>query len=186
MAFTKLNYGRDWTKAEDFPTYQSDEAQVRADLQYHPDAVKDYINNTLLKALEAKKAASALGAMDGEAAATIQNVLNSHAERIAQLAEDIREAASGGVPSVVQSTTVNFEADSWATATDGTPRLSIPKTSHKRENANFGYNLYHKDGNVYRSGTWGTASTRVVYHNSGVITVTADEAYSGKIVFFGL
>ena len=29
----KLEFSKDWTKAEDFPTYEPDESQVRADLQ---------------------------------------------------------------------------------------------------------------------------------------------------------
>ena len=61
MAFTKLTYERDWNRVEDFPTYQGSEQQVRADFQYHPDAILRYINETLLPALEAKSAAANIG-----------------------------------------------------------------------------------------------------------------------------
>lgn len=184
MAFTRLSYKKDWTRAEDFPTYQSDETQVRADLQYHPDAVKEYIN-TLLQELENKTAAAELGAMSDGAAATVQSVLDSHQSELKQLKEDIETVASGGVPSAVMSTAVTFSADSWATVS-GAAQLTIPKSDHKRENANFGFNLYQLVDRVYRSGTWGAAATRVVYGSNGSITLTADEPYSGKIVFFGL
>ena len=186
MALTKLNYGKVWTSDTDFPTYQTDETKVRADLQYHPDAVKDYINNILLKTLEGKSAAAELGAADADGVkGTVQSVLDSHKETIMQLKEDIETVAAGGVPTVSQSTAVAFDADSWV-ATEENVTLMIPKSDHKRENENFGYNLYQLVDGSYKSGTWGTAATRVAYRSGGSITLTADEAYSGKIVFFGL
>lgn len=183
MAFSRLTFGRDWTKETDFPTYQDSEEQVRADLQYHPNALRDFING-LLDALEAKTAAANIGALNGDAGTTVQSVLDSHAEEMEQLAEDIKTVAGGGVPSVVQSTAVTFGAASWIASTDGVS-LTIAKTEHKRGSATFGYNLYQLVSGSYRSGTWGTAATRVAYNEDGSITLTADEAYSGKIVFFG-
>lgn len=186
MALTKLNYGKVWTSDTDFPTYQTDETKVRADLQYHPDAVKDYINNILLKTLEGKSAAAELGAADADGVkGTVQSVLDSHKETIRQLKEDIETVAAGGVPSVLQNTAVTFTTESWVTVGD-TVTLTIAKSDHKRETANFGYNLYQLVDGSYKSGTWGTAATHVTYNANGSITLTADEAYSGKVVFFGL
>lgn len=51
MAITELSYKRTWTSPADFPTVEPDEAKVRADLQYHPDAIKKYINSTLVPTL---------------------------------------------------------------------------------------------------------------------------------------
>ena len=48
MGLGHLSFLRDWTNPADFPTVEPDEATVRADLQYHPDAIKDYINGTLI------------------------------------------------------------------------------------------------------------------------------------------
>lgn len=48
MGLKLLSFFRDWTNPADFPTVEPDEATVRADLQYHPDAIKDYINGTLI------------------------------------------------------------------------------------------------------------------------------------------
>ena len=119
MAFTRKNFDKLWTKAEDFPTYQDSEAQVREDLQYHPDALLGFIRS-LITELEAKGAAASLGAVnEAGGSTTIQGVLNSHAETMAQLAEDIKEAASGGVPSLVRSSAVDFSAGSWGEATNG-------------------------------------------------------------------
>lgn len=185
MAFTRLEFKKDWTREADFPTYQDSEAQVRADLQYHPNALRDFINDTLLAALEAKAAAGSLGAVKDGAAETVQSVLDRHAEELAQLVEDVKTVSSGGVPSVVRSSAVAFSANGWA-AVSGAVTLTIPKSDHKRESESFGYNLYQLVGGVYKSGTWGAAATRVTYNSGGSITLTADEAYSGKIVFFGM
>ena len=54
MSLPELSYEKVWTSAEDFPTYEGSEEQVRADNQYHPDAIKDYLNNVLLPALSGR------------------------------------------------------------------------------------------------------------------------------------
>lgn len=48
MGLSHLSFRRDWKNPADFPTVEPDEATVRADLQYHPDAIKEYINKTLI------------------------------------------------------------------------------------------------------------------------------------------
>ena len=53
MEIKKLTYQKTWTNPADFPTYEPDEAKVRQDYQYHPDAVRSYINDTLLPILQA-------------------------------------------------------------------------------------------------------------------------------------
>ena len=52
MSLEKLEFGRDWTNPTDFPTKQDSESVVRADMQYHPDAIKDFLNGVLIPALE--------------------------------------------------------------------------------------------------------------------------------------
>lgn len=47
----RLAFGRSWNNSADFPPVQENEATVREDLQYHPDAIKDYLNE-LVTALE--------------------------------------------------------------------------------------------------------------------------------------
>ena len=44
----EFSFSRLWTNPEDFPTYQGDEAIVRADMQYQPNELQTYINNTLV------------------------------------------------------------------------------------------------------------------------------------------
>lgn len=63
MSLHELNYRKSWNNASDFPTYQSSEAQVRADLQYFPDAIRSYINDDLLPAIEDALQEVSLGAV---------------------------------------------------------------------------------------------------------------------------
>lgn len=185
MAFTRLEYERDWTRAEDFPTHESSEIQVRADMQYHPNAVRDFLN-ALLSVLESKTAAASLGASDEKGlAATMQSVLDSHADALAVLRDDVDTMAGGGVPLSAQSVEVKFKQANWVNAADGV-KLTIAQSDHKRTRATFGYNIYQLVDSIYRSGTWGAAATCVAYNADGSITLTTDQAYTGKIVFFGL
>lgn len=55
MAVNELSFGKTWESSTDFPTIEPNEAQVRADLQYHPDAIKDYINDTLVPAVNSNQ-----------------------------------------------------------------------------------------------------------------------------------
>ena len=55
----KLEFSKDWTKAEDFPTYEPDESQVRADLQLLHNEAKAAIN-ALVEKLESNEFASHL------------------------------------------------------------------------------------------------------------------------------
>lgn len=52
MSLSTLNYTKDWTSAEDFPTVQTDENQVRADQQFLFNEIKDYLNDTLIPGIE--------------------------------------------------------------------------------------------------------------------------------------
>ena len=55
----KLEFSKDWTEAEDFPTYEPDESQVRADLQLLHNEAKAAIN-ALVDKLESAEFASHL------------------------------------------------------------------------------------------------------------------------------
>lgn len=55
----KLTFSKDWTNADDFPTYEPDEGQVRADMQLLHDEAKAAING-LVEKLESAEYASHL------------------------------------------------------------------------------------------------------------------------------
>lgn len=53
MSLTHFDFSKSWENAEDFPTYEENEAQVRADMQCLYDELKNGLNN-LMSELEAK------------------------------------------------------------------------------------------------------------------------------------
>lgn len=59
MAFEKLQFTKSWTNAQDFPTYEPSEAQVRADLQLLHDEARNGLNK-LVDALNDPTAAAQL------------------------------------------------------------------------------------------------------------------------------
>ena len=65
----KLEFSKDWTDADDFPTYEPDESQVRADLQLLHDEAKAAIN-ALVEKLESAEFASHLAVSAEGMAAT--------------------------------------------------------------------------------------------------------------------
>ena len=50
--FEKLSFTKDWNNSADFPTYEENEAKVRADLQALHDETKNFINNKLIPGIE--------------------------------------------------------------------------------------------------------------------------------------
>ena len=52
MSLDKLSYSKEWTNPTDFPTVETDEAQVRADQQLLYDEIKTFLNTKLIPALE--------------------------------------------------------------------------------------------------------------------------------------
>lgn len=53
MPIDKLEFEKRWTNPAHFPTYEPDEAQVRADMQYHPDAIAKHLNEVVAPAVDA-------------------------------------------------------------------------------------------------------------------------------------
>lgn len=74
--FQKLEFTRNWESREDFATYVGDEAQVRKDMQYLYDEIKNFINETLIPQIEATN--------EG---------ITARAEEAAKRAEDAAESA---------------------------------------------------------------------------------------------
>ena len=49
---TELRFTKDWTNPGDFPTHESSEAQVRADMQYLFNEIRDWLNQKLLPVVD--------------------------------------------------------------------------------------------------------------------------------------
>lgn len=185
MGFTRLNFKRLWTNSEDFPTLEESEAKVRADYQYHPDAVKDFLNTVLLPALEGSTAAANLGT---EAGTSIEQRLKALSAEDVRLNDEILRLAGGGAPESVKSTRVEFGEENWTlVSADGVYRLEIPASQHHRANASFGASIRSLIGGAYDGGTWDAVSTSWRYSEAtGVVTLEAENAYAGDVVFYGV
>ena len=185
MAFKELTYTRDWTEPSHFPRFVDDERTVREDLQFHPNAVKDYINNVLLKELSGSGGAGNIGdSMEGNIAAT----LASMAARMETMASDILDVTIGDTPEAIRAVEYAFEADDWIWDETGSfYALWIAPAVHKRTGPGFGYTLKMWDGNILRTGTWATAGTGLWYsEDTGYIVLISGGTYKGSIVFFGV
>ena len=188
MAFTRLAFEKLWTNDRDFPTYEGSENQVRQDMQYHPDAIKTFLNEVLLKALEDPGASQSLGAAVTGISGTLQDVLDAYLEHLGKLDENVRDLAAGESPEAVRAAKVEFTADGWAEdGGSGLFELRILQSQHARLNDAFGYDLRSLVEGEPVTGTWETVCTRVVYDGeSGDAVLTAENPYDGVIVFFGV
>lgn len=91
MAFTK-----DWSKMNppDFPAYEDDEAQVRADMQLLFNELRDFINQKLIPALNDISALE----IKSESGKTMQEEFAGLAEDISGLHDQIRDATIALIP----------------------------------------------------------------------------------------
>ena len=89
MAFEPLEFTKNWENSEDFPTYEPDEAQVRADLQWLHNETRDGLNR-LIAALNDSGAASQLP-FAPEAGLTAQTIQTA----ILEVYAAVRDAAAG-------------------------------------------------------------------------------------------
>ena len=89
MAFEPLEFTKNWENTEDFPTYEPDERQVRADLQWLHNETREGLNR-LVAALNDPGAAAQLPFLprEGLTAETVQDA-------ILEVYAATREAASG-------------------------------------------------------------------------------------------
>jgi hypothetical protein len=74
--FQKLNYTKDWRNPADFPTVETDESQVREDMQILFDEARNALN-ALIDALSARTAAGEIGAEMNGAQTSVQSVLTA-------------------------------------------------------------------------------------------------------------
>ena len=176
MPLTKLEFEKSWNSSADFPTYEDSEQKVRADLQYHPDAIRDYINETLIPEVEEQAEAAGKGLEEARKELEgVEQTLEEHRESIIDL-------SVGDPPEAVRAARVDFTAEDW-TEDEGSFVLVIPQSAHRRVNGDFGFSLW--DGG--RTGTWNTAGASAVYDpETGDVAVTAEGAFAGHIVFYGV
>lgn len=190
MAFKRLKFDRLWTVDDEteekgFRTHQDSETRVREDLQYHPDAILAFLNSVLLPALESKDACESIGVeMEGTTAATLSEALSYIVGEFMRVDGRVDDVATGMLPGDMLAKKINFAETAWTPA-NGVYTLSVDYANHTRVNDTFGYRLWCNTANGPVSDCWAVQGTSVVYIN-GTVILTAEEPYSGHIVFTGV
>ena len=175
MGFTKLEFLKSWLSSKDFPTVEESETQIRQDFQYHPDAIRQFLNEVLLAELEGGDAAKSLGTEDGR---SIQKYLDDVQGYAARLNEIVNTLVSGGTPDAWTASKVVFTAEEWTKEGDGYV-LHISKDQHNREHDKFVHSI--------RPANWYALCTGVTYDGEAeVISLFCEEPYSGEVVFYGM
>lgn len=100
MAIGELSFDKVWTDPAQFPTYEGSEDQVRLDLQYHPDAIKGFINTYIIPALNEIIEGSYAPSSVGTAAIIDNNVTKAKLSTVndeAGAAVDTAQIAAGAI-----------------------------------------------------------------------------------------
>ena len=174
-------------------------AQLKAKFDEAGEALKYYINHTLLAELGAQGAADMLGALLCGEPMSVQAALDvlqmAHVKSgnvpVGGSAGNILRKKSGELYDLEWVNpnwfvTVEFTAEEWGEGEDGTYTLTIPQSAHKRAGADFGCFLHHKVDGVRTSNTWAVLGTQTAWdEDTGAILLSGGDAYDGTAVFYG-
>lgn len=84
LEIANLRYTKDWTNPSDFPTYEPNETQVRADMQYLFNEIKTWLNETLIPAVQS---AAEMGGATGEAGSVADVYINAAGHLIIKMSD---------------------------------------------------------------------------------------------------
>lgn len=174
--FEKLEFTKDWTSADDFPTYEPDETQVRADMQLLHNEAKAALN-ALIEKLEAAEFAEYLAvSAEGMTATTL-------AAALAEVLSVAQEAQAGTiVDGTVAEVKLTEALRKKINDIDVTYSMNAPTTG---ENPGTGYAL----GKLWLKPECAVANLAGDYALSSGTDWMAEnvtkEAADGKVVFSG-
>lgn len=77
MAYPELSFTKDWTDPQDFPTYEPDEEQVRADMQCLFNEIRDYLNQKLVAVMNGTSGAANTLTSSGQSVQDALDALNA-------------------------------------------------------------------------------------------------------------
>ena len=118
MALSLMTFDKDWNNQLDFPTYEPNEEQVRADMQYLFDAIKNHYNNTFV-ANEFKAINMPFAPTPGAVESTnVQDAIEEVHNEVADLLLDELVLPNGSVTSEKLCQTSGEEAVSTDTIQD--------------------------------------------------------------------
>lgn len=171
-------------------------AGLKAKFDEAGETIKAFLNDSLLPELSGTGAAGSLGAVLNGEKMSVQDALDllqmasiqSGNVPIGGGAGDVLQKRSDGLYDLEWRplfTSVAFTVSDWAEGEDGCT-ITVPAERHQRRNGAFGCALRHSVDDVLKSNTWAVLGTQTVYDDAtGNITLSAADAYDGRIVFFG-
>lgn len=125
MSFTKFDFTRKWTNSTDFPTVETDERTVRADMQALHDQNRDGVH-ALIDELEASTAAASLGALNQNGAAdTVQQVLDDLQDKVEDFLESSSSAPVDRNVALSNEVSEALELGALSTVKDALMQLSV-------------------------------------------------------------
>lgn len=171
-------------------------AQLKAKFDEAGEAIKAFLNDSLLSELGGGSAADSLGAVLNGEKMSVQEALNLLQQASVQSgnvpaggnAGDILQKKSGELYDLEWRplfTSVAFTASDWTQGEDGYT-LTLPPEKHQRRSGEFGCALRHSVDGVLKSNTWAVLGTQTVYDDgTGEITLRSPDAYDGTALFYG-
>ncbi len=111
MSVTLMTFDKNWTNIADFPTHESQESKVRADMQYLFDSIKNQFNNFVSNELVAANIPYV--ASGGLQAENIQTAIDAMQEEVNSISQG--SVADGAITTIKLDQTSGAEAVTTAT-----------------------------------------------------------------------
>ena len=172
-------------------------AQLKAKFDEAGEAIKAFLNDSLLSELGGESAAASLGAVLNGEKMSVQEALDLLQVASVQAgnvpmggnAGDVLQKKSGELYDLEWAsvfTAFAFAAADWVQGEDGLYTITVPQESHQRRGGVFGCALRHSVDGVLKSNTWAVLGTQSVYDgDTGEITLLSPDAYDGTAIFYG-
>ena len=115
MSVTLMTFDKNWTNIADFPTHESQESKVRADMQYLFDSIKNQFNNFATNELVAANIPYI--ASGGLQAENIQEAIDAMQEEVSSISQG--SVSDGSISTIKLDQTPGSEAVTTATIRNG-------------------------------------------------------------------
>ena len=157
MAFEQLSYTKDWTNPADFPTYEPDEAQVRADMQCLFNEIRSFINAKLVGRLNGTGGAADILTSDG----------TSVEKALSDLEEAISRVAGGTIPDQGQQLGWDLDAGGHRITGLADPQADTDAVSKKAMAEAIAEAVGEFTTDVYHAGTSAPENTKLLWIDTG-------------------
>ena len=127
MSFNRFEFTKNWENPSDFPTYEENEEQVRADMQFLYDELKDALNGLMVALEKTANGASGAGSIGIQALTSLPGVTNVMDAIAAIMAEMAGIQAGTVLPGSVTATELADSGVTTPKVADGaitTPKLA--------------------------------------------------------------